>query len=56
MLYFLALLADTCRRIPGSIVEEVSVNNKLTVGPREQQCRVEVNNGGCGGNLNVHVL
>ena len=24
------------------------VNNKLTVGPREQQCWAEVNNGGCG--------
>ena len=46
MLYF---LAETYRRILGSIVgRRLSVNNKLTVGPREQQCRAEVYNGGCG--------
>ena len=26
----------------------MSVNNNLTVGPRKQQSRAKVNNGGCG--------
>ena len=51
MLYFLAYIG---RDLPVEYLEaywreEVSVNINLTVGPRKQQSRAEVNNGGCGG-------
>ena len=33
----------------------MSMNNRLTIGLREQQYQVKVNNGGCGKKSNVHV-